>query len=94
MSPEDKDSGTTGNRSAGLDEQLAALPVHDLDHHRSAHLRRQAAASFAGGHRRAATLPGASFLALYSRVLEPAWVAALCIAYLGWALITAASLQG
>ncbi|MBW2526044.1 MAG: hypothetical protein JRI23_17825 [Deltaproteobacteria bacterium] len=72
---------------------LADLPAHDIHPVRAAYLRQQARAAFEHEHGRARGR-WTAIAELYGRVLEPAWVAALCLSYLGWALLQAASLHG
>ena len=74
-----------------LMDQLAALPVRDVDALRAATLRAQ-------GHRALAAQsqsdgPLAMLQQLYRRALEPALVAALSVGYLWWAFATAMSLH-
>lgn len=93
MDPE-RTSGDDGVEWAGLDVRLGALPSHDLDAARAAHLRREARASFVAAHRRHQAPRPSPWRRTYRQVLEPAWVTLFCLAYLAWALGQAAALLG
>jgi len=94
MSSENLERRADGPQLDDLGDRLSALPAHDLDRCRTSHLRRQAKVLLADEHRRASRSWLAPMGEVYRRVLEPAWVAALGLAYLSWALLTAASLHG
>ncbi len=64
-----------------LDEALAELDTHDVDHWRREHVRLRAHAALD------AKPPG-----LYTRWLEPLLTFAVCAAHLGWAIARAAAI--
>ncbi len=68
-----------------LDASLARLPAPDVGAWRREHVRQEAHAAL----EEARTRPS-----LYHRVLEPALVAAVCLAHLAWATWRVASMLG
>jgi hypothetical protein len=62
-----------------LDTELAALPRHDVGTERARVIRERAHVALAGGG-------WTKLVRIERRVLEPLFVAAVAVAYLGWAL--------
>lgn len=94
MTHEERSGSARRGEADDGDHRLEELPTFDLDATRTAHLRRQATALFVQQHDRTQDARRSRWAELYGGVLEPAWVAVFCLAYLGWALVTAASLHG
>lgn len=90
-------SSRSRDRDARADEllaQLSALPQRDLDDVRAARVQALARRAFVEEHERSQQSFMARMSVLYFRVLEPAWVTVLCIAYLGWAFVRAFGSHG
>lgn len=70
-------------------QALAQLPQQDVDPWRAGRIRHHALAALAQGSSR-----WAGFFRFYDRVLEPALVASLTLAYLTWAVTAINHLHG
>ncbi|HZO16769.1 MAG TPA: hypothetical protein VFB62_26010 [Polyangiaceae bacterium] len=73
-----------------LDRQLAKLPRHDVSALCASEMRTRAQREFGRAHRTSMS----NLRLAYRRYLEPAWVAAVGAAYLGWAFSQVFALYG
>ncbi len=87
MTTEQRATGSDGGAQGHDAMGLGALPVRDIDPAHGAALKDAARQAFIAAHQEADRSRQPPLPSLYHRLGEPALVATLCSAYLGWAVI-------